>query len=98
MKFYNSLNHTNQLKKDIDEAMDGLKINPFIGDKIEKHLWPKRYKKEYAINNLFRYPLRKGYRLIYTLVSDKESTTTSSVILDAIDHGAYDKLFGYDTS
>lgn len=97
MKFYRSLEPINELKKNIDEAMDELKINPLKGDKIEKHLWPKQYKKKYAINNLFRYPLRKGYRLIYTLVSD-DKTSITSIILAAVDHGAYDKLFGYDTS
>lgn len=90
------LDPESQLKKDIDKAMDELKINPLIGNKIEKDLWPEEYVKTHKINNLFRYPLRDGYRLTYTLVSDKKYTT--SIILDALDHGEYDELFGYDTS
>lgn len=93
MQLYNSLDQNNWLKKDIDQAMDELKINPLKGDKIEKKLWPKKYIDEHGIRNLFRYPLHEGYRLMYTLVSDNKSTT--SVILNAIDHDTYDDLFGY---
>ena len=53
---------------DIDAAIDALKLNPLKGNKIEKDRWPKKYKKEVKINNLFRYPLHNGYRLIYILV------------------------------
>lgn len=94
MAYFNSLDKRSQLWKDIDEAIGVLKINPLKGDKIEKDRWPKKYIKEHNINNLFRYPLHEGYRLIYTLVSDSQSTT--SVILEAMDHPTYEKRFGYD--
>jgi hypothetical protein len=84
------------LRKSIDAALDTLKDNPLAGDKVQKSLWPKKYVKQYKINNLFRYPLAEGYRLTYTIVSDKESTT--SVILEALDHEEYDERFGYKTS
>jgi len=73
-----------------------LNENPLAGNKIQKNLWPKKYVKEHKINNLFRYPLVKGYRLTYTIVSDKKTTT--SVILEALNHDDYDELFGYRTS
>lgn len=76
--------------------MDRLKENPLSGNKIQKHLWPKKYVKKYRITNLFRYPLVEGYRLTYTIVSDEKTTT--SVVLEALDHGSYDELFGYRTS
>ena len=94
IKLYRDLDPNSWLKKDIDEAMDELKINPMKGDKVEKRLWPKKYVDEHQLKNLFRYPLHHGYRLTYTLVSDDKSTT--SVILDALDHDSYDELFGYE--
>lgn len=96
MKVYNSLSAASPLKKSIDAALDQLKENPVAGDKIQKNLWPKKYVKEHKINNLFRYPLVEGYRLIYTIVSDKK--TVFSVILEALDHGEYDERFSYKTS
>jgi mRNA-degrading endonuclease RelE of RelBE toxin-antitoxin system len=92
--FFDSLDQKSVLWKDIDAAIDALKLNPLKGNKIEKDRWPKKYKKEVKINNLFRYPLHNGYRLIYTLISDTKSTT--SVLLEAMDHDSYEKRFGYD--
>lgn len=56
----------------------------------------QEYVKKYGINNLFRYRLSGGYRLAYTVVGRLRGKT--SVILDALDHKDYDKLFGYRTS
>ncbi|MGH9877245.1 MAG: type II toxin-antitoxin system RelE family toxin [Nitrososphaerales archaeon] len=87
---------TNELKQLIDSAMDLLKTKPPTGNKIEKKLWPKQYKKKYAINNLYRYRLGSNYSMIYTIVSDENETVCS--ILEVLDHKTYDKIFGYDTS
>lgn len=80
----------------LDEAMDMLKQNPMIGDRIEKKLWPKKYIRKYGINNLLRYPLGRDFRMIYTVLGD--SKEIACVILDVLDHKEYDKLFGYATS
>jgi mRNA-degrading endonuclease RelE of RelBE toxin-antitoxin system len=96
MKVYESLPRTSQLKKDIDNAISELKKDPLKGERIQQQLWPKEYVKKYGINNLFRYRLGGGYRLTYTIVGRPNGTT--SVILDALTHKDYDKLFGYSTS
>ena len=96
MKLYNSLDSKSPLKRDVDNAIDTLKRNPLSGEKIQKQLWPEKYVKRHQVNNLFRYRLAGGYRLIYTIVA--KSNNTTSVILDALDHGEYDNVFGYDTS
>lgn len=96
MKVFNSLDPKGRLKQNIDKAIDELKLNPAAGDRIEKRLWPKKYIRKYRINNLFRYPLVDGWRLICTIVSDDRGIVL--VILDALDHTAYDRLFGYHTS
>lgn len=92
MKFYTSLPPNHELKKHIDDAMDLLKLDLFRGNKIEKKLWPKRYIDEHGINNLFRYQLPKGYRMLYTIVSTDE---TICLLIEVLTHKEYDKLFGY---
>lgn len=96
VQFYESLVSTNELKQLIDNAMDLLKTNPLTGNRIEKKLWPKQYKKKYTINNLYRYRLGSKHRMIYTIVSDENETVCS--ILEVLDHKTYDKIFGYATS
>lgn len=96
MKVYNSLPAASPLKKSIDVALDKLKQDPLAGDKIQKNLWPRKYVREHKIDNLFRYHLVEGHRLIYTIVGEKKTIT--SVILEALDHGEYDERFGYETS
>ncbi len=95
-KFYKNLDVKNELKKHIDEALDLIKSCPTAGDKLEKQLWPKDYINKYGINNLFRYQLPSGYRMIYTIMGDSKQIVCS--ILDVLNHKDYDKLFGYKTS
>jgi len=96
VQFYQSLPPANELKQVIDNAMDLLKTNPLAGNRIEKKLWPRQYKRKYAITNLYRYRLSSNYRMIYTIVSDENETVCS--ILEVLDHKMYDKIFGYATS
>ena len=95
-KFYNSLNPNDDLRGYIDEAMDSLKEDPTIGDKIEKKLWPKEYVKKYCINNLFRYSIGSNWRMTYTIITDRKEITCA--ILEVLVHKEYDKRFGYQTS
>lgn len=88
-KFYKSLGPKRRLRKDIDNAIDTLKGNPRVGDKITKNLWPERYE----VDNLWRYPLGDAYRMIYTIISDGLNIT--SVILDVFSHKEYDIVFRY---
>lgn len=92
-EFYNSLSKDSRLKKEIDQANELLKDKADIGDKIEKKKIPKEYIRDFAIDNLFRYKLRDGYRLLYTILSDGKVKTCS--VIDIVDHTAYEKLFGY---
>lgn len=60
--FYHSLSDDSKLKKEIDQANELLKSKADIGNKIEKRKIPRVYVDEFAIDNLFRYKLREGYR------------------------------------
>ena len=82
-----------QLYKFIDRATDDLKENPFCGIKIPKRLWPRSYVKKYNINNLWKYDLANGWRVIYTVEADKVQII--SVILEWCSHPAYKRRFRY---
>jgi hypothetical protein len=66
----------------------------FAGEKIEKSKFPKYYVLKYGINNLYKYNLNGGNRLIYTLVADESGVAL--VVLDVLSHKEYERRFGYD--
>ena len=92
MEFFNSLDKTSDRYEEINEALDLLKKNYAKGDKIPRNLWPK-YFKEHQIHTLFRFKLRSGWRLVYTVYGTKQEKVCT--ILEAFDHKEYEKRFGY---
>jgi len=81
------------LYKWISRAIDDLSDNAFCGIQISKRLIPKIYTKKYGIDNLWKYDLPKGWRLIYA-VADGDICIIS-IILEWMDHKNYEKRFGY---
>ena len=77
----------------IDRALDDLKENPFVGIKIPKALWPIEYIRKYGIDNLWKYDLPNGWRLIYTVKAS--SIEIVSIVLEWFDHKSYERRFGY---
>ena len=49
--------------------------------------------KKYEINNLWKYNLPNGWRLIYTVKAS--SVEIVSIILEWSDHKSYERRFGY---
>jgi len=87
-------NSENQkLLKSIDEKVERLKYAPDSGIQIAKRLFPPEYKTKYGITNLWKMNLFNYWRLIYTLQGDRLEVLC--VVLDMVDHPAYDKKFGY---
>ena len=82
-----------QLLNFIKRAIDDLKLNPFCGIRLSSKLWPKTYIKKYDINNLWKYDLPNGWRIIYTVVGN--DIEIISVILEWLDHKNYEKRFKY---
>ena len=90
----------NKLQKEFDVAVNNLKLNPEYGNKIQKSLWPEKYKKIKNIDNLWRYEISRrnpGWRMIYTIVKEgsKDKVKILSVILEVLNHHRYDRMFGY---
>jgi len=87
-------NSDNQrLLKSINRALDLIKQNPEAGIQIRKRLIPRKYIKEFEINNLWKFNLVNYWRMLYTLKTDKIEII--SFVLEIIDHKKYSKLFGY---
>lgn len=77
----------------IDRAIDDLEENPKRYIQIPKERWPREYVKKYKVNNLWKYDLPNGWRLIYTLRHDK--VEIMSIVIEWFNHKEYEKRFGY---
>ncbi|SRR3989338_8862983 len=91
---YNKLSDNDFIKKGIIKAVKDLKENAFCGIQIPKRLFPKEYVIKYSINNLWKYDLPKGWRLLYTITSENEVELISA-ILEWFDHKSYERKFKY---
>jgi hypothetical protein len=79
----------------INNKVDLIKANHHYGNPVAKKLIPKEYKKKYGVTNLFRVELPNFWRMLYTLTDGESEVEIIAFVLDFIDHGAYDKKFGY---
>lgn len=82
------------LHKWISRAIEDLEENAFCGIQIPKRLFPKEYVQKYNINNLWKYDLPKGWRLLYTVTAENEIELISA-ILEWLDHKEYERRFKY---
>ena len=89
----NSKTEDKKLYNWINRAMDDLENNAFCGIQIQKRLIPKIYIEKYKIDNLWKYDLPKGWRLIYSVVNGEIQIL--SIILEWMSHKDYEKRFGY---
>jgi len=93
-KDFNSLKEDDPIKKAMIRAIQDLKENAFFGIQIPKRLFPKEYVQKYGINNLWKYDLPRGWRLLYTIAPNNEVELISA-ILEWFDHKDYERRFGY---
>jgi hypothetical protein len=84
------------LFKFLDRATDEIKQNPKCGIDIPKRLIPKVYVQKYGINNLWKYNLPNGWRLIYSITSD--GIEIIAILLEWFSHKGYEKRFKYKIS
>jgi mRNA-degrading endonuclease RelE of RelBE toxin-antitoxin system len=80
----------------IKQKIELLKDNPQYGSHIEKRKIPKEYISKYDVNNLWKANLAGAWRMIYTIRGSEVEII--SLILDILDHKAYEKKFGYKKS
>lgn len=82
-----------QLAKHLQRAIQDLLENPLCGIRIPSELWPKEYIQKYKIDNLRKYDLPDGWRLIYTLRGNEIEII--SVLIEWFDHKNYERKFNY---
>ncbi len=82
-----------QIYKFLKRAIDDLKKDPFVGMPIAHKLIPKEYVKKYDIDNLRKYNLPNGWRLIYTIIGN--DVKIISMILEWLNHKSYEKRFKF---
>jgi len=82
-----------QLLKAIEREEENLKRDMHHGTQIEKSKIPKEYVTQYGVTNLWKIDLPGYWRIIYTIVGNEFEII--SVLLEFMDHKAYDKKFGY---
>jgi|SRR3989344_3555510 len=92
-KLKNSKVEDQMLYKWVERAIKDLGENCFCGIQIPKRLFPKEYVQKYNIDNLWKYDLPKGWRLIYS-VADGE-VCIISIILEWMNHKEYERRFKY---
>jgi len=91
---FNSLEKDDPVKKGIIRAIHDLRKNAFCGIQVPKRLIPKNYVQKYGINNLWKYDLPKGWRLLYTVTPENEVELISA-ILEWFNHKDYEKRMNY---
>lgn len=77
----------------INRAINDLGQNAFCGTQVPKRLIPKEYVQKYDINNLWKYDLPKGWRLMYSVANEEIKIIT--IILEWFDHKEYERRFNY---
>jgi len=78
-----------ELFKFLSQAIQNIEENAFCGIRIPKKIIPKEYK----VNNLWKYDLPKGWRLVYSLESTEVYIV--SIILEWFNHKEYENRFKY---
>ena len=92
-KLKNSKVEDKMLYKWIDRAITDLEDNSFCGVQVKKRLIPKIYVDKYGIDNLWKYDLPRGWRLLYSVANSEISII--SIILEWMDHKEYERKFKY---
>jgi hypothetical protein len=93
-KAFNKLAEQDPLKAWILKAVADLRENAYSGIQIRKRLIPREYRTRYAIMNLWKYDLPRGWRLLYTVTAENEVEIISA-ILDWFDHKDYERKMRY---
>ncbi len=77
------------LYKWIFRAFEDLEENAFCGIQLPKRLIPRVYFDKYGIDNLWKYDLPKGWRLIYSVANGQ--VRVLSIILEWMSYKKYER-------
>lgn len=77
----------------ITRAIGDLEEDAFCGIQVPKRQIPRDYVRRYHIDNLWKYDLPRGWRLIYSVAHD--GVVIITIVLEWFDHKGYERRFGY---
>ena len=93
-KEFIELKENDEIKKYIKRAITDIKQNAFCGIPVPKRLFPKEYIQKYQVNNLWKYDLPDGWRLVYSVMTPNK-VEILAVILEWFNHPEYERRFKY---
>ena len=82
-----------RLYDNLMRAFDDIEKAPNAFIHIKQKLIPREYATKYGIDNLWKYDLPNGWRLLYSLANDEIEII--AIILDWLDHKNYERKLGY---
>jgi len=86
------------LLRGIERVLEVLAQDPFYGNPVSRKLLPNVLYREYGLIALFRIELPSFWRMLYTVRDAEGKIVVTILIIDILDHPAYDRLFGYKKS
>lgn len=85
-----------EMVKLIERGIEKLKFDYHYGDHLSQSKIPKEYRERFGIENLWKLNLNSFWRMIYTVRGTE--VEVMSILLEVLDHKAYDRKFDYKTS
>jgi plasmid stabilization system protein ParE len=79
--------------RSLGRAFERLALDPAAGIHLQGHLVPDRYLALYGKQNLWKYDLACGWRMLYTITKDEIAII--ALVYEILDHKAYERRFGY---
>ena len=92
-KLKTSKTEDQNLYKWINRALDDIEEDAFCATQVQKKLIPKVYIDKYGINNLWKYDLPSGWRLLYSVANN--DVIVLAIIIEWFSHKEYEKRFKY---
>ena len=92
-KLKDSKTEDQSLYKHLVNTFAKLEENAFIGIHIPKRLIPKEHIQKYGIENLWKYNLPNGWRILYSV--GKKEIMVITLILEWLPHKEYERRFKY---
>ena len=93
IKLKTSKTEDKNLYKWINRALDDIEEDAFCSVQVPKKLIPKEYIQKYNIDNLWKYDLPKGWRLLYSVANSE--VIVISIIIEWMAHKEYERRFKY---
>ncbi|HIJ10484.1 TPA: hypothetical protein HA278_00375 [Candidatus Woesearchaeota archaeon] len=93
IKLKTSKTEDQRLYKWINRALDDIEEDTFCATQVPKKLILKVYIEKYGIDNLWKYDLPSGWRLLYSVANS--DIIVLAIIIEWFDHKNYERRFKY---